>query len=543
MESKKEKIEELKKFVCVNCYKESIGEGNETHNGLVCDECFEDYNKCADCGEYFLELNTVYHYGEEREVCEECQNDNYNMCIRCDSYVNDIQEDNNGDYYCQSCRDSGYGSFENEDYDFRTQRTDLENTKNQSKGHGEIIKSDRAFSCEIECYFPDGKTAEKIYQHINTASNKLTGMGISHDGSLNDRGIEYQTPILKGKTGENFIKNFCKLLNDNEYETDSTCGLHIHLDGKDFFEVAEVEYRTTDRAVLLGMITERKEAKGEYKGLCNDIKNYCQDRFYTIYDDIRDDKRKETFKKLEKLGYIKKASDEFNNGIIILDSKFKNEKIKQESIKRLKKLFTLYYFLEPVILQFLPNSRRTSTYCKPLFDDYELREMTNCNDNKEFDEKWYKSTDIKYIRACKQDRYHNTRYNGCNFHSLLAQKHFEIRHHSGTLNSTKILYWIKLHQTIMDYAINNEIEINRLKDIRRTILLSDKRKQMFDFLKLDEPVRNYFDMRAKLFTDKDSNVLKEEKITDTATSEAITTENESIDNTPAIEIERAVFTN
>lgn len=96
----------------------------------------------------------------------------------------------------------------------------------QSTTSGKIIVSKRIFSAELECYAPNQRAQR-------TAEDMLSEhIGISRDGSLNENGVEFQTPKLKGKKGEQTIRDICQVLNNEKYFVNKDTGLHIHLDGK-----------------------------------------------------------------------------------------------------------------------------------------------------------------------------------------------------------------------------------------------------------------------------------------------------------------------
>lgn len=95
----------------------------------------------------------------------------------------------------------------------------------QSRSQGKYIKSTRIFSAEIECYYRHGG-ALKVLDSIPE------GIGATRDGSLESRGIEFQTPKLKGGQGEKQLRALCETLRDHKFYVDRTTGLHIHLDGR-----------------------------------------------------------------------------------------------------------------------------------------------------------------------------------------------------------------------------------------------------------------------------------------------------------------------
>jgi hypothetical protein len=58
-------------------------------------------------------------------------------------------------------------------------------------------------------------------------------VGVCHDGSLNNTGIEIQTPPATGDKAEYYIKRSCEVLRSRDYDISDRCGLHIHLDARD----------------------------------------------------------------------------------------------------------------------------------------------------------------------------------------------------------------------------------------------------------------------------------------------------------------------
>jgi hypothetical protein len=59
-------------------------------------------------------------------------------------------------------------------------------------------------------------------------------VGISHDGSLDQGGIEIQTPPASLNELETIVTNTCETLRSRNWQSTVKCGLHIHLDASDF---------------------------------------------------------------------------------------------------------------------------------------------------------------------------------------------------------------------------------------------------------------------------------------------------------------------
>lgn len=185
---------------------------------------------CVYCAKKYLEAETTRF--DAGFVCEDCLAEHYTFCYSCEDYVlNDESYSYNDDIYCLHC----YADLERgEEEEYVNTRDRDYSTKNlprfQSKRvKGAIIKSPRIFSAEIECYYPNAEG----YYAVQRGSDSAIGM--TGDGSLGNRGVEFQTPKLKGKNGEQSIRDLCTLLQKHRYQVNRDCGLHIHLDGRGLF--------------------------------------------------------------------------------------------------------------------------------------------------------------------------------------------------------------------------------------------------------------------------------------------------------------------
>jgi hypothetical protein len=98
------------------------------------------------------------------------------------------------------------------------------NDKFQSKDTGDILKSSRIFGVEIEACHP--READRYI-----ICNNFPDLGHGSDGG----GVEFKTPRISGKIGEQYIIDLCDALEQLKFKVSSSCGLHIHLDGGDKF--------------------------------------------------------------------------------------------------------------------------------------------------------------------------------------------------------------------------------------------------------------------------------------------------------------------
>ena len=90
----------------------------------------------------------------------------------------------------------------------------------------EMIKINRFVGTEIEV-----ENGTKFGLNVLLDKN----VGIAHDGSLDrNTGIEIQTPPSSLDKLEDIVKNTCQVLKKRGYKSTIKCGLHVHLDARDF---------------------------------------------------------------------------------------------------------------------------------------------------------------------------------------------------------------------------------------------------------------------------------------------------------------------
>jgi hypothetical protein len=93
------------------------------------------------------------------------------------------------------------------------------------KKKGEYLKIDRLIGVEIES--EEG--------NAETLSEKLPDeCGIEEDGSLDDGGVEVVTPPASLDEAERIITESCNALKEADFVINRTCGLHVHVDARDF---------------------------------------------------------------------------------------------------------------------------------------------------------------------------------------------------------------------------------------------------------------------------------------------------------------------
>mgnify|MGYP003650343022 CR=1 FL=1 len=108
--------------------------------------------------------------------------------------------------------------------------------------------------------------------------------------------------------------------------------------------------------------------------------------------------------------------------------------------------------IEPHIYSWLPSSRRSSNWCRPVSQS--IDDLKWITDRDSFIEYYYDHENYS------SDKYNNKRYHGLNLHShFQANQGIEIRYHSGTLNADKMLHWSILWSQIIDkcYDLGNKL--------------------------------------------------------------------------------------
>lgn len=431
------------------CIKHVVVQGRLTKK--LCEDCFEkekqNFSLCQNCDDWFdtREIG-VYDDANDNTVCRYCIDKDYGMCASCNRYVhndNAYRCENCDSYRCENC-DEGHSCNNRVDVSDYARDCTFK-TELASKELGNTIKSSRLFGVEIEAVGVGISDNEDMKSFTNALPSY---MGLSEDGSVDEgkRGgtpLELQTPPVSGIKGENVILSLCQTLKDFDFETNSSCGLHVHIDGNDLIDKGDLPlaHEHVDNARFLDRATA-KQSDG--------------------YD--------EDYKRARRL-------------------------------YALKSLFMFYVVFEPVILSFLPKSRRVSRFCQMLNTELSLRQVSRCNDEQELVAMWYGTSDESEIKSRKGQKYDSSRYYGVNFHSLFAAGHLEIRYHSGTVNPIKILEWTNLHLLIVDKAVGLELpsHIGEYAHIASIVSLTKKAQKMFELLGLSESRVSYFKERMKKF--------------------------------------------
>lgn len=202
----------------------------EGYDHYVCDDCFDEYIICDNCGEYERRDNA--YDTNEGLVCSYCRENYFSYCDNCgEIYHNDnmYYNDDDGEYYCRECYDECVSHRAIHSYHH-----------SHSKGvqfFGGVDNGKELFM-GLEVEIDDGDNREDTAYNIRECmpENFIT---MENDGSL-DCGFENitQPATLEYHTSirQNYEEMF-KIAKDNGFRSHntSTCGYHIHFN-RSFFE-------------------------------------------------------------------------------------------------------------------------------------------------------------------------------------------------------------------------------------------------------------------------------------------------------------------
>lgn len=167
------------------------------------------------------------------------------------------------------------------------------------------------------------------------------------------------------------------------------------------------------------------------------------------------------------------------------------------SFSKMRALIAFYMIYDKLFFQYLPASREKNRYCIPLAKKYG-EYFGNETVRKEIDKKLYGTSNAYQIKREKSCKYADCRYSSVNLHSIYYRGTLEVRSHSGTLDSIKVLEWANLHGLILEKIISGKIDYDYSESCKGdTIDILEKK--LFDILRLKESSQQYFRNRRAKF--------------------------------------------
>lgn len=172
------------------------------------------------------------------------------------------------------------------------------------------------------------------------------------------------------------------------------------------------------------------------------------------------------------------------------------------SYTKLRNLVLFYYSLQDVMFSMVPYSRRNNNYCRKIESVINMQAVKGVYSLESFEKAFYGTNNLRDIEHAKGGKYCDKRYAFLNIHNLFyTGKTIEIRNHSGTIQSSKILPWVNLHALILDYVSNsNTVTINRAIKKLNNMKLSEKTNLMFKLIGISKEHADYLLDRQAKFT-------------------------------------------
>ena len=267
-------MEELKPIIKCDCCREPLtdndndGEGTDTVDGIVCDDCFsDDYFYCEQCNECHRQENVVTVF-DNHYCSDSCAHGaGYINCDDCEAWVHndDSYTNRNGNSICESCSDNYYschecGEIVHSDDTHYNDSTGNNYCSDCWRGSDDSLIKDYSYKpstpvyvkmeyentmylgieLEVECHSNDSPSEKASLVKAWLDNHKVGELVyFKEDGSLsNGFEIVFMPMTLKGIHKKFPMKKFLRYLQDIKLTSHDkgTCGLHVHLSRKNLKE-------------------------------------------------------------------------------------------------------------------------------------------------------------------------------------------------------------------------------------------------------------------------------------------------------------------
>lgn len=439
---------------------------------LYCESCFEgDYSYCYNCN-LPKPIDDVIDTNDGDSFCLDCRENNSELCFYCDgcsTYFSGCDSIySNDSVYCENCHSDIFSSCEScgDDYE------------NSDLSYCESNEADYCGDCweihdceeEHDCDFSS--------TNLNTTLTPIVSPTLIHTNKVFD--LPKEKPMDTGRPDYDLVPRppelrFYKGKRTKFLGINRFVGVEIEVESGKFDEYMLQELPKGSVVKPDGSVKgfELNTAPASGDELTKIIKTSCS--------------------VLRKYGY--QGTKRCGVHVHIDSRDFKDNPTKIANLAR------TYFAVEDLLFSLLPSSRWTSDYCKKINLKY-LKYMKSdgqyFNDD-ELIKFWYENKNKVDFNEVENGQGRNDRYHGLNICPLFSPRGtVELRYHSGTTSSEKILNWIALNLKLFNYAIrhyNNE-EIKELFDMETGQSKFEKFCKVFN---LPKPLQEYMAKRAGLF--------------------------------------------
>jgi len=329
-------LDKLKDIECENCGDTIHGFYHVLDDKNICMDCIDEYEKCNDCGEYFLTDDMIEV--DNNYICQSCI-DNYFSCERCNHYYhydNDdcntitIDDRGNTETWCNECK---------ENYAHR-----CDNCTDYFTDDGGIYNDNISlcYSC-AENY----TTCDNCGDYVNMDSSIYTD---DEQTLCSDCYRENMRSNHIHDCGYKPEPNFLKSTNDNDIGTVRFFGTETEFDnGNDLKSCSDFLYTLSNREHYFYLKSDGSLDNGAEIVSHPMSLNYIQEKFRYMHIDIADTCKKYGFKSHDtitcglhihinriSLGDTMMIQDETIAKLLYVTEKYRNEFIKFSRRKNLR---------------------------------------------------------------------------------------------------------------------------------------------------------------------------------------------------------------
>ena len=508
-----------------------------------CESCAEEHAfECSDCGRLYSDNDRHTTEDDDSELCPGCQSERYTYCENC-QYEMERDSDGchwvNDDYpYCDSCYgelfffcsycDNDRSKDDYDRYDLATgdsfiQKICSECIDEHPDDFKECPKTGRIICLEYRhsYYYLEGEPVDRQWCSNNLDPGTLDRLSQEMDMICRQINLSRQGQSGSGRR-LSISELTSRLINKSKSELSSRIapgvsaahnriytGLEIETFGGKFFTYQNSK-AYLGRSITLGphKLLSRELPLGTR--MVHDgsiLGNNGQEFLPPIV------KKESDWNKIEKAIKTLQSFDWNTNSSCGLHMHFSHAAICPDNHKLVREIFRIFYYLEPIIFQCLPISRRDNEYCRPIakfFTEQDMRQdfkldywyygnfwkknVRRPNDHNphppyisldesgcpvgstRFGDGKFSKVNLEIAKG--QDHYFVGRYIGCNLHALYQKGTIELRYFPSVLDFTYIYSWTKAMQEVFKFALKGNTCSAIAKVMDKSIRAEDKLKEL-----------------------------------------------------------------